>query len=100
GTVSLESVLAVAYLVVFGSIVAFSAYVWLLRAAPTSLVGTYAFVNPVVAVALGAAFLGEPVGMRTLVAGAVVVAAVALIVVGGSRRVEQRIRAALPARAR
>ena len=100
GAVSLESALAVAYLVVFGSLVAFSAYVWLLRAAPTPLVGTYAFVNPVVAVALGAGFLGEPVGLRTLAAGAVVVAAVALIVVGGSRRVERRIRAALPARAR
>jgi len=100
GAISLESVLALAYLVVVGSLVAFSAYVWLLRNAPTPLVGTYAFVNPVVAVALGAGFLGEPVGLRTLAAGAVVVAAVALIVIGGSRRVERRIRAALPARAR
>jgi drug/metabolite transporter (DMT)-like permease len=99
-SISLESSLALVYLIVFGSLVAFSAYVWLLRAAPTSLVGTYAFVNPVVAVALGAAFLGEPVGLRTLAAGAVVVVAVALIVGGGSRRVERRVRAALPARAR
>ena len=56
-----KSVAAVAYLVVFGSLVAFSAYVWLLHTAPISLVATYAYVNPVVAVALGALFLSEPV---------------------------------------
>jgi drug/metabolite transporter (DMT)-like permease len=77
---STASLAAVAYLVVFGSLVAFTAYVWLLRNASTSLVGTYAYVNPVVAVLLGWAVLAEPVTPRMLAAGAVIVAAVALIV--------------------
>jgi drug/metabolite transporter (DMT)-like permease len=78
--VSLESWLGLAYLVVAGSLVAFTAYMWLLRAAPTSLVGTYAYVNPVVAVLLGAFVLGEPLTWRTLVGGGIILAAVALIV--------------------
>ena len=53
GSVSLESWLGLAYLVVAGSLLGFTAYMWLLRNAPTSLVGTYAYVNPVVAVLLG-----------------------------------------------
>jgi len=95
--VSTESLLAVAYLVVVGSIVAFSCFQWLLRNAPTSTVATYAYVNPVVAVLLGAAFLGEPLTLRTLGAGAAIVASVVLIV-GGSRVRLPRLRAALPAR--
>jgi drug/metabolite transporter (DMT)-like permease len=94
--VSAESLLALAYLVVIGSIVAFSCFHWLLRNAPTSIVSTYAYVNPVVAVLLGAAFLGEPLTLRTLVAGAAIVASVVLIV-GGRVRLP-RLRAALPAR--
>ena len=78
--VSLESVLAVAYLVVFGSMLAYTAYGWLLRNAPLSLVGTYAYVNPVVAVALGTVFLHEPVSARTIVAAAIILVAVAIIV--------------------
>ena len=50
-----------AFLVVFGSIVAYSSYVWLLQVAPTELVGTYAYVNPVIAVLLGAAVPGEAI---------------------------------------
>lgn len=69
-----------AYLVVVGSIVAFSAYVWLLSHAPISLTATYAYVNPVVAVLLGALVLGEPVTAAVLVGGAVVVAGVGLVV--------------------
>lgn len=76
---STASLLALAYLVVFGSLVAFSAYVWLLRAAPVALVATYAYVNPVVAVLLGWALLSEPVTARMLVAGGIIVVAVALI---------------------
>ena len=75
-----EGVLALAYLVVAGTFIGFSAYVWLLRAAPTSLVATYAYVNPVVAVILGALLLGEEITLQTLIAGAAVVGAVALIV--------------------
>ena len=69
-----------AYLVVFGSMVAFSAYVWLLANAPISLVATYAYVNPVVAVALGALILGEPITHAVLVGGAVIVASVAIVI--------------------
>jgi drug/metabolite transporter (DMT)-like permease len=82
---SVASVGAIAYLVVFGSIIAFTAYVWLLRNARMSLVGTYAFVNPVVAVLLGWAFNDEPLSLRTLVAGLVIVCGVALIVVAPER---------------
>lgn len=77
---SLRSIGALLYLILFGSIVAFSAYVWLLRNAATSLVSTYAYVNPVVAVLLGRLVLGEAISVRTLVAGGMVLAAVALIV--------------------
>jgi drug/metabolite transporter (DMT)-like permease len=80
GAVSAASLAAVAYLVVFGSLVAFTAYAWLLRNVRTSVASTYAYVNPVVAVALGWAFGGEPVSARTLLAGAVILAGVALIV--------------------
>lgn len=94
---SLGAVAAVAYLVVFGSLVAFTAYTWLLRNAPTSLVGTYAFVNPVVAVLLGTLFLGEPLTLRTLVAGSVIVAGVALIVAAPARRYPARREVVQPA---
>jgi drug/metabolite transporter (DMT)-like permease len=83
-SISTASLLALGYLVVFGSLLAFSAYVWLLRAAPVTLVATYAYVNPVVAVLLGWTLLGEPVTARMLVAGAIIVVAVALIA-GGAR---------------
>jgi drug/metabolite transporter (DMT)-like permease len=79
--VSLASAEALSYLVVVGSIIAFTAYGWLLRNAPTPLVGTYAFVNPAVAVLLGWAFNGERVGMRTVAAGAAIVVSVALTVI-------------------
>jgi len=75
-----RSLLALGYLVVFGSIVAFSSYGWLLRNARTSLVATYAYVNPVVALLLAAVVLGEGVTARMLVAGAIILAAVALVV--------------------
>lgn len=84
--VSGRSLAAVAYLVVFGSLVAFTAYVWLLRAASPALVSTYAFVNPVVAVFLGWLLAGEEVGPRTVLAAAVIVGAVVLITLGESRR--------------
>jgi drug/metabolite transporter (DMT)-like permease len=75
-----ESVAGVAYLIVVGSLVGYTTYVWLLRVAPISLVATYAFVNPVVAVILGWLVLEEPLEPRTLVAGAIIVLAVAVIV--------------------
>ncbi|GAA1659199.1 drug/metabolite exporter YedA [Glycomyces endophyticus] len=68
-----------AYLVVFGSVVAFSAYVWLLHSAPVSLVATYAYVNPVVAVLLGWLVLREAVTAPIVAGGAVVLLAVAIV---------------------
>jgi drug/metabolite transporter (DMT)-like permease len=79
-TWSTNSLLAMAYLVVFGSLVAFTAYSWLLQHAPVSLVSTYAYVNPVVAVFLGALILAEPVTPSIGVGAAIIVAAVAFIV--------------------
>jgi drug/metabolite transporter (DMT)-like permease len=78
--VSSESILALVYLITIGSWLAFTAYTWLLRTTRTSLVSTYAYVNPVVAVFLGWAVESEPVSARTVLAGLVVLAAVALIV--------------------
>ena len=85
-SVSGRSIAAVAYLVVFGSLVAFTAYVWLLRVASPALVSTYAFVNPIVAVFLGWLLAREEVGPRTLVAAAVIVVAVVLITLAEMRR--------------
>jgi drug/metabolite transporter (DMT)-like permease len=80
GRFSLDSVLAFAYLVVFGSWVAFTAYAWLLQHAPISRVSTYAYVNPVVAIALGWLILSERVTPLMLAGAGVIVASVALIV--------------------
>jgi len=83
--ISVRSGLAFAYLIVFGSLVAFTAYIWLLRHASTSLVATYAYVNPLVAVLLGWALLGERITAQTLVAAGVIVVAVAMILARGPR---------------
>jgi drug/metabolite transporter (DMT)-like permease len=74
-----DALLAVGYLVVVGSGVGFTAYVWLLRAAPTSLVATYAYVNPIVAVFLGWLLLDEEITLQMAAAGGAVLVAVALI---------------------
>ena len=86
--VSPASTAALVYLVVLGSIVGFSAYAWLLRNARISLVGTYAFVNPAIAVLAGWLILGERLSLRTLLGGGIIVVAVALIVLGKSMRLE------------
>lgn len=77
--VSLDSWLALLYLVVFGSLVGFSAYIYLLRHATPAVASTYAYVNPVVAVYIGWAVAGEPVTWRTLVAASLIIGAVILI---------------------
>jgi drug/metabolite transporter (DMT)-like permease len=79
---SAASVGALAYLIVMGSLLAFSAYIWLLREAPTSLVATYAYVNPVVALVLGWLVKDEPISARMVVAGAVILFSVVLIARG------------------
>ncbi len=83
--ISTRSLVAFAYLTIIGSVLAFTAYGWLLRVAPLPLIATYAYVNPVVAVILGAIVLNETIEPRTLFAGAVIVAAVALIVTARGR---------------
>jgi drug/metabolite transporter (DMT)-like permease len=77
---STDALLAVGYLIVVGSFVGFTTYVWLLQVAPTSLVATYAYVNPIVAVILGWALLGEEITLQMAVAGAAVLVSVAMIV--------------------
>jgi len=83
--VTRESLVAMAYLTLVGSLVAFTAYAWVLRHAPLPLIATYAFVNPVVAVFLGALVLDESVTPLQVVAGAVIVVGVALIILSRSR---------------
>ncbi|HET7677189.1 MAG TPA: EamA family transporter [Candidatus Limnocylindrales bacterium] len=87
--VSFRSVLAMAYLWIFGSLLAFTSYTWLLQHAPVSRVSTYAYVNPVVAVALGWLVLGEEITLALLAPAAIIVAGVAFIVRSETPR-EQR----------
>jgi drug/metabolite transporter (DMT)-like permease len=72
-------------LIFIGSMLAYTSYAWLLRNAPLSLVGTYAYVNPVVAVALGTLFLGETLSARMIIASAIILVAVAIIVTARGR---------------
>lgn len=84
--VTFLSVAALAYLVVFGSMIAFSSYIWLLKVSTPSRVSTYAFVNPLIALMLGWIFAGEPMNARIVVASVLTAVAVALIVGGKYRR--------------
>jgi drug/metabolite transporter (DMT)-like permease len=93
GQVTGRSWIAMAYLVVFGSLVAFTAYVWLLGNAPVSQVSTYAYVNPAVAVLLGALVLGEPITVTVLIGGAVILLAVAMVVAEETSRKRRALRA-------
>jgi drug/metabolite transporter (DMT)-like permease len=97
--VSLKSVLALGYLVVFGSIVAFSAYAWLLRTTTPARISTHSFVNPLVAVVLGWTLNAEVLTPRLLVAGAIIVVAIVLVVMGGrAQSVSKRLKPAIPMR--
>ncbi len=69
---------AIAYLAVFGSLVGYTAYIWLLAHVPVSKAGTYAYINPIIAVVLGRVVLGEPITMNVLAGSAVILAAVAM----------------------
>jgi drug/metabolite transporter (DMT)-like permease len=82
GHVTALSWLSLAYLIVFGSIIAFTAYTWLHMVAPPSRVATYAYVNPVVAVLLGWALASETTGVFTWIAMLVILAGVALVNAG------------------
>ena len=84
--ISLKSLLALVFLILFGSLIGYSSYVWLLRHVPAARVSTYAYVNPVVAVFLGWAFASEPITWVTLVSAAVIISSVALITVSRGHR--------------
>lgn len=88
--ISARSWTAFAYLIVAGSLVAFSTFVWLMKHSTPARVSTYAYVNPVVAVILGWLILNEPITTRTLVASAVIVAAVAIITTQKSRAAKSK----------
>ncbi|HEX9069065.1 MAG TPA: drug/metabolite exporter YedA [Ktedonobacterales bacterium] len=96
GKFSMSSLLAFGFLIIFGSIVAFSAYIWLLRVVSPTRVSTYAYVNPVVAVFLGASFGGEAINARMLIAMAIILSAVVVITLGSAA--QARIRANIAAR--
>ena len=79
------------YLVIFGSIIAYSAYLWLVQNAPVSLTATYAYVNPVIAVALGAIFLDEVITASYAVGGLIIVLGVLVVVSAESRKPKEII---------
>ncbi len=83
--ISAQSIIALLYLTSVGSLIGFSTYVWLLRNAPVPLISTYAYVNPVVAVILGSVVLGEAISPRQLLAGAIILVAVAIVVTARGR---------------
>jgi len=93
--VSLKSMLGLAYLIVFGSIVAFTAYTWLLQRCPPTVVATHTYANPVVAVLLGWLLAGEPLTMRVGLASVAILGAIMLIR-KGERVVERRVVQAAP----
>jgi drug/metabolite transporter (DMT)-like permease len=84
--ISSRSWLAFIYLTTIGSLVGFTAYIWLLKIEPPSRVATYAYVNPVVAVFLGWALAGEDLSLRTMAAAAIIIAAVAIITTARSSK--------------
>jgi drug/metabolite transporter (DMT)-like permease len=86
GAVSTASWVGWIYLIIFGSLIAFTSYIWLLDKVSPALLGTYAYVNPIVAVLLGWAIAGEALSLRTGVAAAIVIFAVALITTARSTK--------------
>ncbi|HEY3475362.1 MAG TPA: EamA family transporter [Anaerolineales bacterium] len=90
GMVSVRSWLALLYLITFGSLIGFVSYGWLLHNAPISLVSTYAYVNPVVAVLLGSLLADEPLNGRILIAAAIIIGSVVLI--NSSRHVPVKVK--------
>jgi drug/metabolite transporter (DMT)-like permease len=78
-SISWKSLLGLAYLIVFGSIVAFTAYTWLLQRCPPALVATHTYANPVIAVLLGWLLASEPLTMRVLAASVAILGAIMLI---------------------
>lgn len=84
--ISLRSYAALGYLIVFGSIFGYTAYIWLLKHAEPALAATYAFVNPMVAVTLGWLLAGEQLSTHTLAGAVAIIAAVTLITISGKKK--------------
>jgi drug/metabolite transporter (DMT)-like permease len=84
--------IALAYLVVLGSIIAYTAYIWLIHHESPTKVGTYAYVNPVVAVVLGYFFAGEPIGPRTILGTALVLVSVVVITLATKEKAQASTR--------
>ena len=84
--VSLTSLLALIYLITLGSLVAYMAYIWLLSVRPPSLVGTYAYVNPVVAVFLGWLLAGEVITTQQIIALSIILVGVLLVNFSGDKK--------------
>jgi drug/metabolite transporter (DMT)-like permease len=95
---SADSLLAFGYLIVFGSLLAFTAYTWLLKSAPISTVATYAYVNPVIAIFLGWAILNEEITPTVIVGAAAIVLSVAAVVRHESRPARGELEYAAPVR--
>lgn len=95
-SLTLRSVAALAYLIVFGSIIAFTVYTWLVSVSSPSSLSTYAYVNPVIAVFLGWAVAGESLGVRTITATAIIVAGVVLVTTRRKQPAIQPTRECLP----
>ena len=98
GSVSFASVAAFVYLILIGALVGYVAYIWLLHHVSVTAASTYAFVNPVVAVALGALVLGEQVTLVTLVAATLIVGAVVVLLIGQSRKIAPAVTPEVPVR--
>jgi drug/metabolite transporter (DMT)-like permease len=79
-SISILSLASFVYLVIIGAVVGYTAYIWLLRHCDPAKVATYAYVNPIVAVLLGAAFAGETLSLRILVAAGLIIGSVALVI--------------------
>lgn len=80
-TISTQSLLGMVYLIIFGSWVGFASYIWLLRVAPTMLVSTYAYVNPLIAIFLGSWLADETLTPRVLIAAMIIIGSVVLITI-------------------
>jgi drug/metabolite transporter (DMT)-like permease len=91
---SARSAAAFVYLVIFGSIVAYGCYTYAVQKLPLSLVSTYSYINPVIAVLLGWAILSEPIGWRVIASTAIILAGVALVKTAPVRTI---VRESLPA---
>jgi drug/metabolite transporter (DMT)-like permease len=90
-SITLRSIFGLGYLITFGSVIAFTSYVWLLQRVPPALVATHTYANPIVAVLLGWFLAHEPLTMRVVLASVAILGAIVLI-----RRGEQSVRAKLP----